>query len=107
MTEQIDNLMESEEFINDSCLNWTLAAFCLKIGMFQPGSSPMDLFHGDGQADLKLETVRKPVSIGILLNQYRAIGLFWSGTTDLADLADLAPSVCVSSMVQGLTRLSF
>lgn len=64
------------------CLNWTLAAFCLKIGMFQPGSSPVDLFHRDGQADLKLETVRKPV--------------------DLADLADLAPSVSFEFLELGL-----
>ena len=42
----------------------------------------MDLFHRDGQADLKLETVRKPV--------------------DLADLADLAPSVSFEFLELGL-----
>ena len=41
--------------------------------------SPVDLFHRDGQADLKLETVRKPV-----------------------DLADLAPSVSFEFLELGL-----
>ena len=43
---------------------------------------PRGSFHRDGQADLKLETVRKPV--------------------DLADLADLAPSVSFEFLELGL-----